>query len=64
VVSLILGQADWLTTGPFMMRLVVLCAAVLSGSLVYVIGLWVFGVREIKQVWSMIIGRLLLPRKG
>ena len=64
VVSLILGQADWLTTGPFMMRLVVLCAAVLSGSLVYVIGLWLFGVSEIKQVWSMIIGRLLLPRKG
>jgi len=64
VVSLILSQADWLTAGPFMMRLVVLCAAVLSGSLVYVIGLWVFGVREIKQVWSMIAGRLLLPRKG
>jgi len=36
----------------------------LLGSLAYVTGLWVFGVREIKQVWSMITERLPFPRKG
>jgi len=64
VVLLILGQTDWLTAGPFLMRFMLLFTAVLLGFLAYVTGLWVFGVREIKQVWSMIAGRLPFSRKG
>ena len=63
VATLVLRQADWLTVGPFLPRFALLGVAVLSGSFVYAACLWVFGVREIKQVWSLLAGRLPSPRK-
>jgi putative peptidoglycan lipid II flippase len=63
VVTVILGQTDWLTTGPFLPRFALLFAAVLSGCLVYAAGLWLFRVKEMQQAWSMIAGRLPLYRR-
>jgi putative peptidoglycan lipid II flippase len=63
VVALMLGQIDWLTDGPFLPRFALLCAAVVSGAMIYAAGLWVFGVREIQQAWSMIAGRLPFARR-
>ena len=58
LVALILGQADWLAAGPFWPRFALLGAAVTSGCLVYAVGLWLFGVREMQQAWSMLTERL------
>jgi putative peptidoglycan lipid II flippase len=63
VVAVILGQTDWLATGPFLPRLALLGAAVLSGALVYAVCLWIFRVREIQQAWSMFADRLPLHRR-
>ncbi len=63
VVALILGQADWLTTGPFLPRCALLCAAVSSGVLVYAVCLWIFRVREMQQAWSLIADRLPWHRR-
>lgn len=62
VVVMILGQVNWLLPGSFGMRFVLLGSAVLCGSLVYVASLWIFGVKEIQQVWTMFVNRTF--RKG
>jgi hypothetical protein len=64
VVALILAQVDWLLPGPFWLRFALLGSAVLCGCLVYVVSLWLFGVREIQQVWTMFTTKLNLFRKG
>lgn len=64
VVAVILGQTDWLATGPFLPRFALLCSAVLSGALVYALFLWIFRVREMQQAWSMIADRLPLYRRN
>ena len=64
VVVLILGQVNWLLPGPFGIRFVLLGSAVLCGCLVYVASLWIFGVKEIQQVWTMFTTRLIAFRKG
>ncbi len=58
VVSMIIGQVDWMTRGPFGPRFLSLGAAVLSGTLVYLFSLWIFGVKEIQQAWSLLTDRL------
>jgi putative peptidoglycan lipid II flippase len=60
VVSLLLAQVDWLTPGPFVTRSAWLGSAVLCGCLVYVVSLWMFGVKEIKQAWAMLAKKLSL----
>ena len=60
VAALLLGRADWLTTGAFWPRFALLGAAVTSGRLVYAVGLWLFGVREMQQAWSLLADRLSL----
>jgi putative peptidoglycan lipid II flippase len=62
VVSMILGQVDWMSQGPFGSRFASLGVAVLSGCLVYVISLWIFGVKEIQQAWSILADRF--SRRG
>ncbi len=62
-VALILGQVDWLVSGPFWLRFALLGFAVLSGCLVYVVGLWMFGVKEIQQVWALFAKKLSLPHR-
>jgi putative peptidoglycan lipid II flippase len=57
VVSMIIGQVDWMTRGPFGTRFLSLGAAVLSGTLVYLFSLWIFGVKEIQQAWSLLTDR-------
>ncbi len=64
VVAMILGQADWLAVGPFLPRFALLSTAVVSGCLVYLVGLRIFGVREVQQAWSMIGGRLSFSKKS
>ena len=64
-VFLILGQVDWLISGSFWPRFVLLGFAVLCGCLVYVVGLWMFGVKEIQQAWALFAKKLSLPyREG
>jgi hypothetical protein len=58
VVVLLLGQVNWLLPGSFGLRFALLGSAVLCGCLVYVASLWLFGVREIQQVWAMFTRRL------
>ena len=58
VVTLILGQADWLTQGAFASRFVLLSSAVICGGLVYVASLYLFGVKEIQQVRTMVLSKL------
>jgi putative peptidoglycan lipid II flippase len=65
VVALMLGQVDWLSKGPFWSRFALLGSAIFSGSLVYAVCLWLFGVKEVKQVWALLAKKLSLPcREG
>lgn len=61
VVALILDQVDWLIPGAFGLRFALLGFAVLSGGLVYVISLWLFGVKEIQQAWAILAKKLSIP---
>ena len=61
VVALILAQVDWLIPGAFGLRFALLGFAVLSGGLVYVISLWLFGVKEIQQAWAILAKKLSIP---
>ena len=58
VVALMLGQVDWMTRGPFGSRFVLLGSAVFCGCLVYVVSLWLFGVKEIQQAWAIFAKKL------
>ncbi len=64
VVVLILGQADWLIPGQFWSRFALLGSAVFCGSMVYLVSLWLFGVREMQQAWAMLANRLSSAPKG
>ena len=57
-VFLILGQTNWLIAGPFWSRLALLFAAILLGGVVYAAGLWVCGVKEIHNAWTIIVRRV------
>ncbi len=61
VVVQLIGQVDWLIPGSFAMRLMLLGATVVVGGLIYVVSLWLFGVKEMRQAWTMIANRFLLP---
>ena len=62
-VALILGQVDWLISGSFWPRFALLGLAVFSGCLVYVVGLWMFGVKEIQQAWALFAKKLSLQHR-
>jgi putative peptidoglycan lipid II flippase len=61
VVVLLVGQVDWLTPGSFTVRLMLLGTAVVAGGLIYVASLWLLGVKEMRQAWTMIANRFSLP---
>lgn len=64
VVNLLLSQVNWMVTGSFWGRLVLLGCAVTSGGLVYLASLWFFGVKEMRQAWAMFAGRFKRPLKA
>lgn len=65
VVALILGQVNWLVPGHFWSRFAVLGSAVLCGCLIYAVSLWIFGVKEMQQAWTMLAGKFSsVRRKG
>ncbi len=60
-VVLLLGQVDWLTPGSFAVRLMLLGTTVAAGGLIYVASLWLLGVKEMRQAWTLIANRFSLP---
>jgi putative peptidoglycan lipid II flippase len=58
VVIFLIGQVDWMTPGPFGTRFVLLASAVFGGGLVYAASLWMFGVKEVQQAWSLLAKRV------
>jgi putative peptidoglycan lipid II flippase len=65
IVILFINQVDWLTPGPFGARFVLLGSAVAAGGLVYVASLWLLGVNEMRQAWTMLADRFARSsRKG
>ncbi len=56
-VTLMLGQVDWLIPGRFWPRFALLGSAVLFGGMVYVVSLWLLGVKEIQQAWTILTRR-------
>jgi len=63
VVSLLLGQVDWMVAGSFWARLGLLGASVVCGALVYAVSLRVCGVREISQAWALLAKKLSFPSR-
>ena len=63
VVSMLLGQVNWLIAGSFWARLGLLGATVFCGALVYAVSLRVCGVREISQAWDLFAKKLSLPSR-
>lgn len=57
VVSLVIGQVDWLSAGSFWLRFGFLGSAVILGMLAYALGLWLFKVQEMQKAWEMIISK-------
>lgn len=60
VVSLFIGQVDWLLPGAFLPRSLLLGAAIAGGGALYVVALWVCGVHEMRQAWDLVGQRLKL----
>ena len=58
IVVLFIGKVDWLTPGPFGARFALVAGTVAAGGLVYFASLWLFGVHEMRQAWTMAIDRL------
>ncbi len=58
VVRLFLSRADWLVPGEFLPRLILLAAAVVCGGVVYLVSLWLCGVKEMRQAWSLFAAKL------
>lgn len=56
-VTLMLGQVDWLIPGRFWPRFALLGSAVLFGGIIYVVSLWLLGVKEIQQAWTILTRR-------
>lgn len=61
VVSLLLGQVDWMIAGSFWARLGLLGFSILCGCLVYAGALWLCGVKEMQQAWTIFAKKLSLP---
>jgi putative peptidoglycan lipid II flippase len=57
VVALLLGRVDWMVVGPFGSRFALLAVAVVSGGALYLVSLWLFGVREARQLGSLLAER-------
>lgn len=55
VVSLVVGNVDWLSAGPFWPRFGLLGCAVSLGMLSYAFGLWLFRVQELQRAMDMIM---------
>lgn len=65
VVAILIGQVDWLTPGPFGVRVALLGTAIVAGGLIYAASLWVLGVKEMHQIWSIVANRFsFFHRKG
>jgi putative peptidoglycan lipid II flippase len=65
IVVLFIDQVDWLTPGPFAVRFVLLGSAVAAGGLIYVASLWLLGVNEMRQAWTMFTDKFTRSfRKG
>ena len=62
VVNLLLTRVEWLLPGEFLPRLAVLVAAVACGGLVYLIGLWLSGVKEMRQAWDFVTEKIASRR--
>jgi putative peptidoglycan lipid II flippase len=58
LVVLFIRQTDWLTPGPFGVRFALLGSAVAAGGLVYVASLWLCGVDEMRQAWTLLADRV------
>jgi len=63
VVSMLLGQVDWLIAGSFWIRFGLLAVSVICGGLIYAAALWLCGVKEIQKVWNLFARKLTLASR-
>jgi putative peptidoglycan lipid II flippase len=63
VVSMLLGQVNWMIPGDFWIRLGLLGSSVVCGALVYAVSLRVCGVAEIAQAWALFAKKLSFPSR-
>ena len=64
VVTLLLGQVDWLIPGSFVTRFALLGSAVFCGFLTYAFCLWLFGVKEMQQAWALLSQKFSLSQRN
>lgn len=64
VVFTILDGIDWQTKGSFALRALLLGSAVAGGAAAYLAGCWLCRVKEVKQGWEMLSGRLSRRLRG
>lgn len=62
VVWLLLAQVDWLIQGVFTTRLLLLTGSVFFGGFLYLAGLKLLGVDEVRQAWLMLAERISARR--